>query len=43
MTAIVRALIEWARTVLDETPEQYVARKYPHLTPPPPWNDGTDL
>lgn len=25
-----------------ETPEQYMARRYPHLTPPLPWTDGTD-
>lgn len=26
----------------DETPQQWMARKYPNLTPPLPWTDGTD-
>lgn len=42
MTAILRALVEWLRQIEGETPEQYMARKYPHLAPPLPWTDGTD-
>lgn len=42
MTALLRALIEWARRVENETPEQYMARRFPHLVPPLPWTDGTD-
>lgn len=41
MTAFLRALIEWVRRI-DETPEQFMARRFPHLVPPPPWTDGTD-
>ncbi len=43
MTALVRAVITFLVARHNETPEQFMARRYPHLAPNPPWSDGTDL
>jgi hypothetical protein len=42
VTAVLRAVIARMRARLNETPEEFLARRYPHLSPIAPWTDGTD-
>lgn len=43
LAAIARALYErWRPARRGETEHQWLARRYPHLTTPAPWTDGTD-